>query len=388
MLSDLVFGLKLEETEVEVISSRKLYDSPKAELPAVEDIFGVRVHRVWTTRFGRAHLIGRTFDYLSFYVAASLKLLFLIGRNDIVVVKTDPPLMSVPVLLISKFRRAKQVNWLQDLFPEIAQVLDFKWLNSPLGTTLKWFRNLSLKHSSSNVVLGELMHSELIANNVLPNLIEIIPNWADGHLISPVSKEDNPLRSEWGFRDEFVVGYAGNLGRAHMIEAMLSAAVSLKEHRNIVFLFIGGGVLSARLQRSAEEIGLENMRFEPYQKKASLTNALGAADVHMVSLNEVLEGLIVPSKFYGVIAAGRPTLYLGDSNGEIARVLSQHQIGHTISNSDPEGLAAQILVLAQHQDDCIAMGLKARQVFAENYSKELSLKKWQSLLTRIQTNPD
>lgn len=109
-----------------VISSRQLYDAPVAQLANFEQVHGVYVHRVWTSRFGRGNLLGRACDYLSFYVAATAKLFFLADRTSVVVAKTDPPLISIPVSWVVRWRGACMVNWLQDVFPEVAVELGMR----------------------------------------------------------------------------------------------------------------------------------------------------------------------------------------------------------------------------------------------------------------------
>src|SRR5262249_2364813 len=147
--------------------------------------------------------------------------------------------------------------------------------------------------------------------------------------ISPVSHADNPLRRSWGLADKFVVGYSGNLGRAHEFETVLSAAERLRGFP-IVFLFVGGGHQFDRLAQRARQRELRNFQFMPYQDAEALKSSLGVADIHIVSLRAELEGLSVPSKFYGVAAAGRPTVAIGSSDGEIARLVRQHASGLVI----------------------------------------------------------
>ena len=141
---------------------------------------------------------------------------------------------------------------------------------------------------------------------VPPEKIKVIGNWADRALISPLPAEESALRQEWIPGDRFVVGYAGNLGRAHDIDTVLAAMTSLQQRAKnspsdlaakILFVFVGGGAGRACLKREALKRGLSNFRLMPYQPKERLGETLAVADVHLVSLNPKLEGLIVPSKF-------------------------------------------------------------------------------------------
>ncbi len=131
MLSDLAFGLVSDchEKEVHIVTSQQRYDDPSAKLIAYEVVKQVHIHRIKTTQFGRKNLIGRTIDYISFYLSAAIKLFQLTKKNDILVAKTDPPLISVVVALIAWIKKAELINWLQDLFPEVAAALGVKFVS-------------------------------------------------------------------------------------------------------------------------------------------------------------------------------------------------------------------------------------------------------------------
>ncbi len=122
ILSDLAFDLSSAGRDVHVIASRQIYDDPKASLPKHETISGVQVHRVASTRFGRAALAGRAVDYVSFYRSVQRVLGEIARRGDVIVVKTDPPLTSVVAMGAARRGGARLVNWLQDLYPEIAAI--------------------------------------------------------------------------------------------------------------------------------------------------------------------------------------------------------------------------------------------------------------------------
>jgi hypothetical protein len=175
---------------------------------------GVRVHRVWTTAYGRGSLAGRAIDYASFYLFAFLALAKVLGRDDIVVAKTDPPLISVVAALAAWLRGARLVNWLQDVFPETAARSGMGLLSGPLGAIPRIKRDWSLRRAAVNVVLGERMAAEV--GRLVPGArLRVVPNWADGAAIRPMAAGASALRREWGLEGKFVVGYSGNLGRVH-----------------------------------------------------------------------------------------------------------------------------------------------------------------------------
>ena len=379
LLTDLAFHLAKAGAAVHVITSRQVYDDLNATLLSQDFVQGVRVTRVWTTRFGRQHLLGRTSDYLTFYLGAAWSLFALVKPGDIVVAKTDPPLISVVAAMVAKIRRAKLINWIQDLYPEVAEALGIGGIGRIEGL-LRSVRNWSLRTAYKNVVIGDGMATRLTKEGIQSDTIQVIHNWADGQNIYAVARENNQLRLEWNLRDKFVVGYSGNLGRAHEFDTILDAAEILKSTASIVFLFIGGGAQRDEIEEEARRRGLANIIFKPYQPREQLTLSLTVPDIHLISLNPALEGLIVPSKFYGVAAAGRPTLFIGSKNGEIPHILRKAQCGFSIEIGQAEEASRIIQELADHKETCLRLGMRARTMFDQRFDMRHALKAWEAVI--------
>jgi glycosyltransferase involved in cell wall biosynthesis len=215
LLSDLAHRLAKEGFNVHVVCSRQLYDDAKAPLPEREVVNGIQVHRVWTTRFGRSELIGRSIDYLTFGGLAALKLLRLVRRDDIIIAKTDPPLLSIVTACVATLKAAQPINWLQDIFPEIATHLGSNPLPKWLDRIVRGMRTRSLMAARANIVLGERMRTHLLQLRVPPDQIRVIENWADGSAIVPMSAQSTALRQSLETAVRFVVGYSG-ISDAHM----------------------------------------------------------------------------------------------------------------------------------------------------------------------------
>jgi glycosyltransferase involved in cell wall biosynthesis len=180
-------------------------------------------------------------DEVSFYLSAAWALWCIAGYGTVVVAKTDPPMVSLVAAPIARLRGAGLVNWLQDLFPEVGAVLTPGALSGRLGRLLRRMRNASLHSVAVNVVLGERMAARLRGEGIPAERVQVIHHWADGEAITPIPHRDNPLRAEGGLEGRFVVGYSGDLGRAHEFGMVLEAADRLREEADIVFLFVGGG---------------------------------------------------------------------------------------------------------------------------------------------------
>lgn len=381
IVSDLAFHLSREGIKVAVVTSRLAYDGTLPMLPAHETIEGVEVHRVATTRFGRGSLFGRIADYGSFYLSAQRMLAGLVEKGDVVVAKTDPPLISVLAHRVAQRRGGRFVNWIQDLYPETAQNLGFRALSGPVGSLLTGLRNRTLRDAHANVVIGERMAARVAAAGADPAKVHVICNWVDEQAIRPVAPADNPLRREWSLADRFVVAYSGNLGRAHEVDTLLDAAQRLRGEGTVTFLFIGGGHGTTALKSEVSRRGLDDLFvFRPYQPAASLSRSLSVGDVHWLSLRPQLEGLIVPSKLYGIAAVGRPIIAVGAPDGEVGRLVSREGCGVAVAQGDGEGLAAAIRRLRDDVALREAQGRRARALVETVLSRAGELAKWQALV--------
>ena len=385
ILSDLAFDLSASGAEVHVITSRQLYDSPQAELPREDVVRGVKVHRVTTTTFGRAALPGRAIDYASYYRSMWRCARSLIRRGDVLIAKTDPPLASVfAAQLVANFN-AQLVNWLQDIYPELAAGTGVPFMKGLAGNTLARLRNRSLMRAAANVVVGQRMAEYVKSLGAAPNRIHVIPNWIDDEQIRPVQHDENPLRIEWGLQERFVVGYAGNLGRAHEFDTVLAASELLQNDPRILFLFVGGGHQFERLARAVKDRRLGgNFRFVPYQPQSLLKFSLNLADVHLVSLKPELEGLLVPSKFYGAAAVGRPVISITAADGEIAQLVRKHNCGIVVEPGNGQRLAEELMLLSKNPTRAAEMGGRARAMLEACFTRRRALAHWRHLLTALQ----
>lgn len=383
LVSDLAAQLELSGYDVHVITSQQLYDEPQARLPAEELLGGVHVHRVRASRFGRANLVGRAVDYLSFYASAARALLAAAQRDDIIVAMTDPPLISIVAMRVALARGAQLINWLQDIYPEVAVELGVPFLRGPVVRTIAKLRDRSLRVAVANVVVGQHMAAKVAALGIAPERIAVIPNWSADQDIRPVDRYDNPLRHKWRLGDKFVVGYSGNLGRAHEYDTVLAAAEQLKDHSEIVFLCIGGGHLMGQLAAQVTARGLRSFQFMGYQDASLLKYSLCVPDVHWISLRPEVEGLIVPSKFYAIAAAARPMIAICSKDGEISRLVEQNHCGAVVEPGDAGHLADWIMHLSQEAGLRAAFGRNARMMLEAQFTRRQALARWQTLLEHV-----
>ncbi|MDO9011638.1 MAG: glycosyltransferase family 4 protein [Gallionella sp.] len=239
-----------------------------------------------------------------------------------------------------------------------------------------------------NVAIGERMALRIRDCGIDTNKVRVIANWVEGDVITPISPEINPLRLEWNLAGKFVVMYSGNMGRAHEFETILDAATLLQPDTRFVFLFVGGGNQLGPLGLSVVSRGLTNAQFRPYQPRNQLGMSLSVGDVHLISLRPELEGLILPSKFYGVLAAGRPVVFVGAADGDIARQIGEANCGVVAEQGDARGLADLLRRLADAPLEAERMGSNGRRLFDAELNQSRSLAVWEETLEHVlQTSP-
>lgn len=383
MVSALAFGLVRQGGEVLVVASRARHDRSDAALAARETSSGVDVVRLATSRFGRRALPGRVIDYLSFHVMAFAWLLRNCRHGDVVVVCTDPPLISLCCGLPVRLRGGQMVNWIMDLFPETAIELGLFRKAPFVGRLAARLRDRSIARSRLTICPTERMASYLLARRLPAERIRVLHHWSDTAEIHPVPSEQNDLRAAWTYEGKFVVGYSGNFGRAHEFATLIDAAALLKDHPDIRFLMIGAGHRLASVKAAVKDRNLANVAFKPLQPAERLAESLGVPDIHVVSLLARLEYCIIPSKFYGILAAGKPTIFIGDPKGSVASVIEAKSCGVNVCIGQAETLAQTIVALAGSPERVAAMGETARAVLEADYSYGRALVTWSTLLRNL-----
>jgi colanic acid biosynthesis glycosyl transferase WcaI len=382
--TDLAIYLAAHGFEVMAITSRQRYGDRSAGLALNQVHAGVHIRRVGTTRFGRQNLLGRAFDYLSFYLAASFALWREATPGAVVIAMTDPPLLGVPALIVAHLRGARCLCWMQDVFPEVAECLNLLRPRA-LAPSLRIVRDWSLRHADATVVIGDRMAARMAPLCASPPVV--IPNWALQEQIDADPSNGardalptNPLRAQWGLGDAFVVGYSGNMGRAHRLDELIDAACALRLQPDLHFALIGDGAQRNALAARVQALGLHNVMFQPYQPRERLRESLSLPDIHIVSLDERLEGLILPSKFVGVLAMGRPVLWIGAVDGEVGSLIKASGCGITIPAGDVAALTQALRELSKDHGSggtrLRTMAQQAEALWRTRFRRSDALAKW------------
>lgn len=380
LLSELAFDLA-QHCSVSVICSQSTYHGCGANYPRRQTHQRVNILRVrghWGKRI--TGLLGRVIEFITFLTAATWTVWRTVRPGDLVVAKTDPPLLGVAVGLAAHLRGARTVNWLQDVYPEIAVQLQVVSRHNPLIPIMKWLRDYSVRKAACNVVISEGMRKYIHQRVPQAELI-IRENWATGR-IHTLPAQQSALRMRHFGENSLVLGYSGNLGRPHPPALLLAAGNALKLRQEIKFLMIGGGLNMQYLREQTTAMGLANWRFLPFQPIEQLSDSLAAADVHVVLQDARLEGLLFPSKLIGVLAAGRPCVFIGDVAGEAANLIEDHACGIAVDGNDLPGL---LLAIERLQDPTLRtmMGRRARRLYDTRFASQTIKAHWRQTLLEL-----
>ena len=368
ILTDLAEDLARRGAAVTAIAGRWDYRG-RERFSKREDHRGITIRRVPGTNFGRGRLAGRAVDFASFFAMAAARL-FTLPRPDLVLALSTPPLISLLGLAAQRLRGSKFVYWVQDLYPDVAVALGALGPRSPITKFASRLSNLTLRRADAVVAIGDEMARRLLVKGVDPARLHVIHNWSDGAAISELPEGENWFLDRHGLRGKFVVEYSGNMGRAHEFETLFAAAERLKERQDVLFLFIGDGVRRGEVEAAAAR--LPNIKVLPYQRREDLPYSIGAADLCVISLRDGLEGLVVPSKLYGCMAAAKPIAFVGPSRSEVAQVVAETGAGSVFHVGDDAGLAELIGRCAEDRGEATAMGERGRAAYLTKYDRPLA----------------
>ena len=374
--------------EVTVVAGRPLYSGAAERHRLVpvsrETHHGVTLLRANGTRFRPRRFAGRAANYVTYFASAVLAGLQA-GRPDIVVSLTDPPIIGLAARWTARRTGARFVYVCEDIFPEAAALLE-DFHNDRVNRILDRVNRYLVREADATVALGGRMQRRLVEEKGAdPARVSIIHNWADCEAIVPGPK-DNAFTRAHGLGDRFVLMHSGNIGLSQNLDVLIEAASRLVSHERIVIAIVGDGAKREGLERDAARRGLANVRFFPYQPKALLHESFAAADAFLVSLKAGLEGFIVPSKVYGVLAAGRPYVAAVDPSSEVATIARDHGCGVLAAPGDPDALAGAIVSLADDPATTHAMGQRARAA-ALQFDRRVAVLAYHDLFARVAGRP-
>jgi putative colanic acid biosynthesis glycosyltransferase WcaI len=342
---------------------------------------GVTVVRVRSTTFDRSHLFRRAANYVTYLVGLVWRAM-VSKRPDLVVCMTDPPFIGSIARVVAARFRAPLLVIMQDVFPEIAVKLGR--LKSPAAARLlRLLIDPSLRAADRVVVIGETMKLRVEAKGVSPERVRVIPNWGDAASVAPMAHDNRWARSH-KLAKRFVVMHSGNIGHAQNLDALVRATTFLRDLDDLAVVIIGSGARRSELVALARLLEAEKVELLPYQDRTILSQSLSTADVHVVGLARGLAGYVVPSRVYGILAAGRPVIAATDPESETAQLVAQVGCGVIVPPGDPFALAAAMRAAHDGEYDLAEMGRRARAFAEAESDRTIAVQRYRDVLRELE----
>jgi colanic acid biosynthesis glycosyl transferase WcaI len=350
-----------ERHKVTVIAGRPSYDPLETypyQLLRSDTRNGVRVERVGSTAYPRHKMRRRVANYLSYLALVIPRALM--TRSDVLIAMTDPPIMGIAAAFVSRLSGRPLIYNIRDMYPDMAVGGDIVKAGAFINlweALHKW----ALRRAKRVIVLGDDMRERIISKGIAPDRVLVIRDGAQ--IPETLADQQDPVAQELRCGFPFVVIHAGNLGFYGAWETLLQAA-RLVNGEGIGLVFVGGGANRDRL--AAQATGIPNVRFVPFRPANEIPYVMAAGDVHIITVKRGLEGVVVPSKLFGILAAGRPVLAIAPKQCDAARIIEEVGCGVAVDPDSPEAIADAFRRLAKSPDELTAMSARARKA-AERY---------------------
>ncbi len=358
----------------------KIDEKYKGEKFYFEELNGVKIIRVAVPEFTKSNKLSRIKNIVAYYFGAR-KATKTVGKQDYVFTISQPPVLGGMLGVYGKKKcKAKLIYNIQDFNPEQIQAVSYS--KSKLITSVMMMIDKGTCKKADTVILVGRDMPETLAKRFKGKDVPkhcVINNWIDEKNIYPLPQDDEKVQAfkkEYNLEDKFVVMYSGNLGLYYDLENLLTVVERFKDEKDVVFAFVGEGSVKQKLVDYASEKELTNVVFIPYQAKEDLIYSLNAADAHWVVNAKGIKGVSVPSKLYGVMAAGKPVLGVLEEGSEARIIVEETGCGLVTVPEDYDGVADMIRKYLKKEVDATAMGRAGRAYLEKNLTKDVSVAKY------------
>ena len=350
-----------------------------------EDHKGIKIKRLKYLQVARNNIAGRLINYFSFTFSVLLKIKQFKNYKS-VIVYTNPPILPFVALIANKIYKIKFILVSFDVYPEIAIITKVIKEKSFICKIMRLINNLVFKNIDKVVAISNDMKEFLLKNrkNLSENNIAVIPNW---HEDQPAANTDrsqsNNLFKQIPPNGKLVVSYFGNMGIAQDLETLLNAIRYFKDDDKIVFLFAGHGTKLPFFKKVVDDESLSNVFIYDYLHGDDYKDALNISDVFIVSLEEGLTGLAVPSKTYSYMMAGKPIVAIMGMDSDIIKDLNANNAGFGIEIGNVTGLIEAIDSCKRDSEKRLLMGENARRLFEEKYNTQKCTLQYVNLIRNL-----
>ena len=346
--------------------------------PLRRECYGpVKVVRTFGARLSKRNLARRLASLGLFWALACLAALR--ERTDVIIAETDPPLLGALGAIVKRLKGCHFIYYCQDVYPDIAEAT--RGLKSrPVLALLRWCNQFAYRHADAIVALGADMAARLQRKGVPLGRIVIIPNWIDCRKVKP---QKAPPNSKLGNPPDFVVMYDGNFGWSQDLGTVLETARLMRDDHQVKFVLVGEGCKKSSLVHKASLMALPNVEFIDHHPPSEISEVLAASDLQLIPLSAGVAGCMVPSKVYGILAAGKPFVAMMERHAEVARLASEFEVGFVVPSGDAAALARTISECRSNPVLLEEMGDRARALAEQKYDRRLITRSFAEFLETI-----
>ena len=384
VMSGLVRHLKDQypSLEIDVVTSKNVLRGESQALPTREDWEGIGIRRVASPRPHNHSTKRRLAANLLFTSAAFRALMAQRKKYDLVLVVTAPPTLPMAARAYRALTGTPYIYLVHDLFLDMALALNMVRENGRLTGRMRKVQKRWFEAADKVVVLGRCMR-EFVGTKygVARQKMEVIPIPANLQQIHQMGR-DTQFRARHHL-EGFVVLYAGNFARYQDFDTLLDAAARLSNRPDITFVFVGDGARRGHIEARIEREKLENVRLLPFVPDAQLNDLLASADVSLVTLEKEIAGLAVPSKFYNILASGRPTVAVVNPRSEVGYIVRESRCGVQVDPENPAQLERELRALADDPARVEELGQNARAVCEERFSRDQICRQFHQLFEQV-----
>ena len=379
-------GLVDEGHDVSVITTFphyekfKVWDQYRGKVAQRSELSGMDVLRLYVLTPGKKRrMVNRLVSYVSFNTLAAFANLLSRRAYDVILCTNSSFFTGMSAYLAGK--GIPFVYNVQDLYPETL-VRNGVLRNRPAIAALKQIERFMYNRAAHVTVIAPSVRDNLVSRGIPADKVSVIPNFVDADYMRPLPRDNNFGRAH-DLNDRFVVTHAANRGHASDLETLLDTALLLASQQDILFLVVGADAAKPDLEQKARQLGLDNVRFLPYQPREKLPWVLASSDVCLSLYPRGTAHRVMPSRIYEILASGRPLLASAEPDNDIAKLLESAQCGICTEPESPIQLAGAILRL-YHDTECReAMGKRGRQHAEQNFSRETVVGRYSQLLQSV-----
>ncbi|WP_257063033.1 glycosyltransferase family 4 protein [Priestia megaterium] len=390
LLTELCLDLQ-NDFEITVIAAQPGYAGERAKTTKLyeEDYLeNIKVIRIRLPKVDKTSKMSRMKYIFSYFMLANFALWKEKGVDAIYTI-SQPPVLGGLIGTIGKFlKRSKHIYNIQDFNPEQAVAVSYTNKQS-IFKLAKKVDMLSCSYSDCVIVVGNDMSETLkkrFENKKVPYHV-VINNWTNEDEILPLDKKDVQIQEflkDNDLQNKFIIMYSGNIGLYYDLENIIKVTEHFKRYEDLAFVFIGEGAVKQKMQSFVEEKEINNVHFLPYQPKEFIKYSLNAAHVHLVVNQKGIKGVSVPSKIYGVMAAGKPILGVLEQDSEAQMLIEKSQCGVVVEPQDYQGITEQIEYLYKlEKEKLLNLGFNGRDYLDQHLKREISINKYRETLHNV-----